>query len=114
MAIHRWAEPQPEDIVIWGQDRKTPLSKTAILRMFKTALQRIGIPEEERRRRGIVFHSHRHGFNTLIRGKVPDEQLRRVVGHKTVAMTDSYDKPGVEPLRDVSGAQEKLFSRSRN
>ena len=58
---------------------------------------------------GLVFHSHRYGFNTLIRGKVPDEQLRRVTGHKTLAMTDTYDKPGVEHLEDVSRAQENLF-----
>jgi integrase len=102
LAIHRWGEPEPEDIVIWGRDRRTPLSKTAIPRMYKTALGRIGIPLAEQRRRVLVFHSHRYGFNTLLRSKIPDEQLRRVTGHKSLAMTDTYDKPGVEHLRDVA------------
>jgi len=112
MAIPRWGPPEPEDIVIWGQDRRRPLSKTALLRMFKSALKRIGVSPEEQKRRVLVFHSWRHQFNTMIRGKVPDEQLRRVTGHKTLAMTDSYDKPGVEHLRDVAKAQEQLFPRS--
>ena len=50
-----------------------------------------------------------HGFNTMIRGRVADEQLRRVTGHKTMAMTDNYDAPGIEHLQDVLEEQEKLF-----
>ena len=106
---HRWGEPQPEDIVFWGVDRNTPLSKTGILRTFKIALKRIGIEEEERRRRVLVFHSYRHGFNSMIRGKVPDEQLRRVTGHKTLAMSDTYDHVAIEHLSDVKETQERLF-----
>ena len=56
-----------------------------------------------------MFHSFRHGFNTLIRGQVADEQLRRVTGHKSLALTDAYDQPGIEHLRDVLTVQESLF-----
>jgi hypothetical protein len=35
----------------------------------------------------VAVHSWRHGFNTMIRGKVPNEQLRRVTRHKTLAKT---------------------------
>ena len=110
MAISRWGEPEPEDIVFWSRDRHTPLSKTAILKQFKQALKRIGIEEPERKKRVLVFHSYRHGFNTLIRGKIPDEQLRRVTGHKTLTMSDNYDHAGAEHLGDVLAAQEGLFS----
>jgi hypothetical protein len=46
----------------------------------------------------------------MIRGKVPDEQLRRVTGHKTLAMSDNYDHAGPEQLRDVAAVQEALFA----
>ena len=110
LALRRWGEPQPSDVVFWGQDRNTPITKTAILKQFKAALSRIGITEEERARRVLLFHSYRHGFNTLVRGKVPDEQLRRVTGHKTLAMSDNYDHAGPDQLKDVAAVQELLFS----
>ena len=109
IALGRWGEPQPEDVVFWGRDRHTPLSKSAILRQFKKSLKKIGIPEEQRSVRNLLFHGYRHGFNTMIRGRVADEQLRRVTGHKTMAMTDNYDAPGIEQLQDVLREQEKLF-----
>ena len=109
IALHRWGEPLPEDVVFWGPDRSTPMSKTAMLNQYKCALRKIGITEAQRRSRNLVFHSYRHGFNTLVRGRVADEQLRRVTGHKTLAMTNNYDQPGIEQLRDVLKVQESLF-----
>lgn len=109
IGLHRWGDPEPEDVVFWGHDRRTPLTKTAILKQFKTALTRIGITEEQRRARVLLFHGYRHGFNTMIRGTVPDEQLRRVTGHKTLAMTDNYDHAAAKHLADVKAQQEKLF-----
>jgi integrase len=110
IAFKRWGEPQPSDIVFWGQSRDIPLTKTAILKQFKAALARIGIKEDERKRRVLLFHGYRHGFNTFVRGKVPDEQLRRVTGHKTLAMSDNYDHAALEHLADVKAAQEKMFA----
>jgi integrase len=109
--LHRWGEPQPSDMVFWGKTRRVPLTKTAILKGFKAALARIEISEAERARRVLLFHSHRHGFNTWLRGKVPDEQLRRVTGHKTLAMSDNYDHAAIEHLADVKAAQETMFSK---
>ncbi|MCX6374544.1 MAG: site-specific integrase [Armatimonadetes bacterium] len=109
LAVHRWGEPRSTDVVFWGKDRDTPLSKTSLLDGFKSALARAGIPEEERKRRVLLFHGYRHLFNTFIRGKVPDEQLRRVTGHRTLAMSDNYDHAAIEHLADVKAAQEKMF-----
>jgi integrase len=80
------------------------------LKQFKVALERIGITEEQRKSRVLLFHGYRHGFNTYIRGKVPDEQLRRVTGHKTLAMSDTYDHASVEHPADVKASQEKMFA----
>ncbi len=109
IGLHRWGDLLPEDLVFWGRDRSTPLTKTAILQQFKAAVSRSGIPEAERARRVLLFHSYRHTFNTLVRGRVPDEQLRRVTGHKALAMTDNYDHAAAEHLADVKAEQEKLY-----
>ena len=45
-----------------------------------------------------------------VRGKVPDEQLRRVTGHRSEAMTDRYDHARAEALGDVLAVPEQLFS----
>ena len=109
LALNRWGEPQAGDVVFWGKDRVTPINKEPILKQFKAALSRIGITEEERARRVLLFHGYRHLFNTLVRGKVPDEQLRRVTGHRSLAMSDNYDHAGPEQLKDVAAVTERLF-----
>lgn len=111
LSFYRWGEPQPTDFVFWGRAREMPLTKTAILKQMKAALDRIGIKEPDRAQRNIVFHSYRHGWNTLMRGKIPDEQLRRVVGHKTIDMSNTYDHARPEHLADVKAAQESLFAK---
>ena len=105
-------ERAPDDIVFWGAGLTTPLSKTAILKRCKSALGKIGISEQQRAARVSVFHSRRHGLNTLLRGKVADEQLRRITGHKTLVLTDSYDHVDTEHLVDVLVAQGELFDLS--
>lgn len=109
LALKRWGDPQLPDFVFWGQARNIPITKTAILKQYKAALGRIGITEDQRGQRNLVFHSYCHGFNTLVRGKVPDEQLRRVTGHKTISMSDNYDHAAPEHLADVKAAQETIF-----
>ncbi len=42
-------------------------------------------------------------------GKIPDEHLRRVTGHYTLAMSDIYDHARAEHLADVKAAQERIF-----
>ncbi len=107
--IERSPYRDPEDLVIWSRDGRHPLTKTAILYGLRRALARAGIPEAEQKTLNLVFHSWRHFFNTAVRGQVPDEQLRRVTGHKTPAMSDRYDHAGAEHLGDVLKVQETLF-----
>lgn len=99
----------PESFLIWGRDGHHPLSKTALLAGFRRALERVGVSREEQREKNLCFHSWRHGANTLYRGKISDEQLRRLTRHRSLALTDHYDHPGVEHMADVARVQEELF-----
>ena len=81
-----------------------PVDHKLIAKRLYAALSQIGIDERERRKRNITFHSWRHAFNTNLLGKVSEADLRRVIGHRTTAMTDHYDhltKQSVERLKEV-------------
>ncbi len=99
-----------ESFLIWGKDGRHPLSKTALLAGFRRALERVGISLEEQKKRVLCFHSWRHNANTIYRGRVSDEQLRRLTRHKTLSLTDHYDHAGIEHMADVAAVQETLFS----
>ncbi|MGA2763928.1 MAG: site-specific integrase [Spirochaetia bacterium] len=110
LAFKRWGDPQPADFIFWGTSRDIPIPPTSILKAYKRALTRIGIPLAEQESRNLVFHSWRHGFNAYLRGRVPDEQLRRVTGHRSVEMTDDYDHVRAEMLGDILAEQERLLT----
>jgi integrase len=42
-----------------------------------------------------VFHSLRHGYNTMLRRLVPADTLRALTGHASDAMSAHYDHPAV-------------------
>jgi integrase len=58
----------PGDLLFYGERRGFPMAHHVVLRRFYSALEAIGIDTEARAKRGIVFHSHRHGFNSYCRG----------------------------------------------
>lgn len=60
--------------------------------------------ESERRRRNIVFHSLRHFYVTLLRGKVPDDSIRMVAGHESEAMTENYSHINYENVKNIADA----------
>ena len=99
----------PTDLLFYGETRDRPIAHQVVLRRFYAALDEIEIDKKARFKRGIVFHSHRHTFNTFCRGKVPDELLRAVVGHADERMTERYFHPGLEAIKELAKVQEKLL-----
>jgi integrase len=92
---------EPDDLVFWGLGRKLPLWNEQILKVLYETFERIGITPEQRRERNITFHSWRHFYNTIMRGKIHDAKLRLLTGHRTLEMTDHYTKFRLEDFRDV-------------
>lgn len=78
--------------IFFGQHDKTkPINGKAMPKMFYTALNAIGITEEERRKRNIVFHSLRHGTGTKLYDEgLSLETVGKALGHKTLTMTKHY------------------------
>ena len=98
------------DFVFFGSTRNFPLSNGVILRTLYRAFEKIGISSEDRRERNITFHSWRHFYNSMMRGKVHDAKLQRLTGHRTLAMTEHYTHFSIDDFKDVLNIQESYFS----
>lgn len=69
-----------------------PLSRWYTNNHFKQVLKQNGIDADGR---NISTHSLRFTYNTIMRSKIEDENLRLLLGHDTEKMTDYYDKSKV-------------------
>ncbi|MEX2443154.1 MAG: tyrosine-type recombinase/integrase [Alkalispirochaeta sp.] len=91
-------------------DDGSPAHERQIINALYDAIHRIGIPEEERSKRNITFHSWRAFWNTqaIMRG-INEHLIRRVTGHATVQMTGHYTRPNVADMKSVLDLQKELL-----
>ncbi len=101
---------EPEDFIFFGADNRIPIHNKTISGALYKALKNIGITPAEREKRNITFHSWRHFYNSLMRGKIHDAKLRRLTGHKTLEMTEHYTHFNIDDFQDVLRIQEEYFS----
>jgi len=74
--------------------------------IFYNALEKIGISEDERNKRGLCFHAWRHFLNTeLLMQGLSVKQVQGVTGHKSERMTELYNHPDARQITDVIKAQ---------
>jgi integrase len=101
---------EPADLVFAGFKRGVPLDKHMVEERFYSALKAIGVDEKARRQRGIVWHSTRHIFNSLMSGRIDAGKLMQIVGHRQEATNMLYTHILPEDLVAVRVAQESIFS----
>jgi integrase len=88
-----------------------PVSGNRTLGALYEALDRIGIPKEERTRRTITFHSWRAFANTYMRARgISGEKVRQLTRHDSEEMTEHYSAFRLEDFKDVAAAQEALVA----
>ena len=68
-----------------------PVCQSFVDKWFNRELNRIGITEEERRERHIVFHSLRHYADSEMLSRLGYEKTQWIMGHSSKAMSDRYD-----------------------
>lgn len=77
--------------VFWSPKvEKQPLWPSSFEDDFYLAMQKIGISDEQRKERNIVFHSLRHYCATQIAQRTTLEIAMKILGHKTEEMTRLY------------------------
>ncbi len=102
----------PSTIVFHGTSLKRAIDHKAVLKYFYRALNESGIDEEERLKRNITFHSHRHFFNTFMRGRIADSELQKLTGHRTQKMTEHYDHQQIESFDNIRKVQDQILNQS--
>jgi integrase len=78
---------------------------------LSAAMEEIGIPPEERKRRTLSFHSWRAFANTYMRAAgISGEKVRQLARHASAEMTEHYSAFRLEDFKDVAAAQEQLVT----
>ena len=102
-----------EAFLFFGDRPDRPVSDSLLTRALYTALADIGIDEKTRRSRAVSYHSHRAFFvSLLINSKISPEITRRLAGHETAAMTQTYLRVGLDDMGDIRKVQEGIFTAS--
>ena len=69
----------------------------------------IGIGDEERKHRNLVFHSWRRFANTYLRSRgLPDAKVRQLTRHGSESMTEHYTTWDADDFSDVAREQARL------
>lgn len=98
-----------------SRDGRDYMSAPSMRIAFYDILDKIGIGEEERRKRNITFHSLRHSFSTLSRDyEISQEDRMLVLGHKSTKINDRYTHSTDEALSRVSKLSAVILSRGSN
>jgi integrase len=93
-----------------NKKKDKPVSRDYITKGLYKALEKINIPEGERERRGLTFHSWRHFFNTtLLMENVTDSKVMALTGHVSKGMKRRYTHFKTEEFTEVKAVQEKLL-----
>lgn len=88
---------------------KKPATDTHTLEALKYALDQIGINEEARKERNIVFHSWRVFANTFFISKgISDDKVRDITRHETEEMTEHYTNFNIDDFKEIAEAQKEL------
>lgn len=100
----------PDRFIFYSPNRDRPMNQENLTDALYREMKRIGIDEEERIRRKLVFHSWRHGFNTLlVNARIQQQIIQSVTGHLSDAMTQRYYHASTDGLQAVKQIQEKML-----
>lgn len=89
-------------------DGRQPVDHKAIGKFFRKALNNINISEEERKERGLTFHSLRHFANSYFNDHFEQSLTMKVIGHSTTEMNQHYDHATLERLGKIRNVMEKM------
>jgi integrase len=77
--------------LFYGETPEMPMGYRHITTALSDALVRIGIPKIDQERRGLTFHSLRKQAITFLLSKgIPEHEVRAIMGHENIEMTDRY------------------------
>jgi integrase len=88
----------------------TAVNQEEIRKEFCRALKRIGLTDEEIKKRGLTPHSWRHFVNTELQLQgLTIAQVQAVTGHSTDRMTERYSHIDARQISDITKAQAAIL-----
>jgi integrase len=91
-----------------------PVTQAYVRKAFRKALVKIGISDEEIKRRALTIHSWRHFLNTnLLNQGLSIAQVQGVTGHKSLGMTERYAHLEASQIPDVMKAQAVIAGTNK-
>jgi len=98
--------------IFYSSKENKPVYGKVILNGFKDALAKIGIDEEQRKSRNLVFHGLRHRYATKLADLVDARSLGMATGHLTPAMLEHYtDHANEGHFQAVMDAVKSAFTK---
>ena len=104
----------PNDLLFPSSETTRPIAAHIVLDSLRDAMEVIEISREAQKRenRFLDLHSLRHTYVSRLRaGDVPDWQIMRAAGHKSLKMTDHYTHTTGEELGAIKQAQILPFKK---
>lgn len=101
-----------DDFVFYTHVKGKPITHDkGINTSFYKALAKIGVDEDERKDRHIVFHSLRHFFTIYLEAQgIPMTRIRDFLGHTAVSTTEGYTHRELKKMfKDILPLQEQLL-----
>jgi integrase len=96
-----------DPFVFYGLLEDKPMDSKILIKGLKEACSQAGIDAAAR---GVVFHSHRHYYAARMTDRMTAEQVRRVTGHKSLAVFEEYaDHLIEENLEEVRSTGAEVF-----
>ena len=93
---------QSGDFIFSTNDGKRPVSRKKLYDRFYSALDKIGVTTDIRKQRNLTFHSWRHTFASILaNGNIPELYIRRLTGHSSQKMLDTYSHIQIDKLREA-------------
>ena len=100
-----------ERFIFFGTIPEKPIVHNVLTEGLAEALESIGIDEDQRKERNIVFHSWRHYYATTIADKVDERHAQLALGHLSASMTKHYaDHKREEEIDILADASMDIFN----
>jgi integrase len=100
----------PDGFIFYGLLPDKPMVGNIFLDEFYAALEKIGITKEERKERGLCFHSWRHYFTAQLAAKLDARIVQQATGQATTEMLEHYANHELEgQLESLNKAADEVF-----
>lgn len=103
LAVHPY-NLEPESFAFFGDNPRVPVARNTLPHHLREALKTAEIPAK-----GRTFHSFRHTAASLLAGTAGMERVQRLLGHTSLAMTESYTHATDDDRAVVLEAQNDLW-----